>query len=278
MNPIDSIRMAIRERFAEDVTVPADLGGLKGVAQIVRHRVCRSYSDRPVEPELVRLLCACALSAPSKSDLQQRDIVIVRDSEIRRGIADLLPHMPWVGAAPVFLVFCLNGRRLVRLAHLHGRPFPNDHLDLFFNATGDAAIALTSCLYAAEAIGMGGCPISEVRNHAAKISAWLGLPERVVPFAGLCLGWPADEGRIAPRLPLALTIHEDRYADEPFADRIAAHDARCEAMQVYSKQRDLERWGEAQHYGWSEDKTRQYAEPHRADFGAFVRAKGFSLE
>jgi len=42
MNPIDSIRMAIWERFAEDVTVPADLGGLEGVAQIVRHRVCRS--------------------------------------------------------------------------------------------------------------------------------------------------------------------------------------------------------------------------------------------
>jgi len=31
-------------------------------------------------------------------------------------------------------------------------------------------------------------------------------------------------------------------------------------------------------YGWSEDKPRQYAEPLRADFGAFVRVKGFRLE
>ena len=38
------------------------------------------------------------------------------------------------------------------------------------------------------------------------------------------------------------------------------------------------RWGEAACYGWSEDKARQYAEPLRADFGAFVRAKGFRLE
>jgi len=29
---------------------------------------------------------------------------------------------------------------------------------------------------------------------------------------------------------------------------------------------------------WSEDKARQYAEPQRADFGAFVRAKGFCLD
>lgn len=83
---------------------------------------------------------------------------------------------------------------------------------------------------------------------------------------------------MAPRLPLSLTVHEDRYREEPFAEPIAALDARCEALRAYPKQRSVERWGEAPHYGWSEDKTRQYAEPHRADFGGFVRAKGFSLE
>ena len=41
---------------------------------------------------------------------------------------------------------------------------------------------------------------------------------------------------------------------------------------------DPARWGEARVYGWSEDKARQYAVPLRADFGAFVRAKGFNLD
>jgi nitroreductase/FMN reductase [NAD(P)H] len=31
-------------------------------------------------------------------------------------------------------------------------------------------------------------------------------------------------------------------------------------------------------YGWSEDKARQYAVPERADFGAYVRARGFRLD
>jgi len=31
-------------------------------------------------------------------------------------------------------------------------------------------------------------------------------------------------------------------------------------------------------YGWSEDKARQYGVPQRADFGAFVRSKGFGLD
>ena len=90
--------------------------------------------------------------------------------------------MPWIGEAPAILVFCANDRRLPRIAELRQKPLPNDHLDLFFNAVGDAAIALATCMRAAEAVGLGCCPISEVRNQAALVSAWLNLPERVIPF------------------------------------------------------------------------------------------------
>jgi nitroreductase len=141
------------ERFGEDVAVDPALDGLDELLRIAAHWVHRCYSDRPVDPALVRLLCACALSAPSKSDLQQRDIVVVSDSDLRRRIAALLPHMPWVGEAPAFLVFCANGRRLPRIARLRDKPFPNDHLDLLFNAVGDAAIALATAMRAARRSG-----------------------------------------------------------------------------------------------------------------------------
>ncbi len=49
-------------------------------------------------------------------------------------------------------------------------------------------------------------------------------------------------------------------------------------MQAYARPRNPGRWGEAAFYGWSEDKARQYAVPTRADFGAFVRSKGFRLD
>jgi nitroreductase/FMN reductase [NAD(P)H] len=272
------LKDALRERFGEDVAVPADVPGLDRLAAVAARGTCRLYADRPVEPDLVRLLCACALAAPSKSDLQQRDIVVVRDPALRRRIADLLPHMPWIGAAPAFLVVCLNANRLPRLAAMRGKPFPNDHLDLFFNAAGDAAIALGALVQAAETVGLGTCPISEIRNHAAIVCSLLGLPERVVPFAGLCLGWPAAPAPISPRLPLTLTLHEDRHGGEPLAERIEAYDRRREALRPYAAQRSPERWGRAEPYGWSEDKARQYADPHRADFGALVRAKGFRLD
>ena len=83
-----------------------------------------------------------------------------------------------------------------------GKPFPNDHLDLFFNATVDAAIVMATFMHAADAVGLGCCPISMIRNHAAAVSELAGLPEKVVPIAGMTVGWPAEEGVISPRLPL----------------------------------------------------------------------------
>lgn len=272
------IQRALERRFGETIGVPNDIAPLTELAAIASRRVHRTYSDRPVNDELVRLLCACALSAPSKSDLQQRDIVVIGDPQMRATIAALLPHMPWVAAAPVFLVFCANARRVRQVSHLRGKPFPNDHMDLFFNAVGDAAIALATCLIAAESIGLGACPISEIRNHAAQIDRMLQLPEQVIPFAGLCLGWPAAEDKLSPRLPLALTVHHDRYREPPLDPTLREYDRRREALQPYEKQHQPERWGIAEEYGWSEQKARQYAVPQRVDFGAYVRAKGFSLE
>lgn len=273
-----SIQAALSERFGEQLDVDPALPGLDELSRIAARRVHRRYLAREVTPGLLRLLCACALSAPSKSDLQQGDILIIREKAKRHAIAGLLPEMPWLPDAPVFLVFLANGRRLPQIAQMRGKPFPNDHLDLFFNATVDAAIVLATFLRAAEAVGLGCCPISLIRDHARVISEMLALPDKVVPIAGMCVGWPAEVSGITARLPLGLTLHEERFDEGDLAAQIETYDRRRAGLRPYRNQREPERFGRAEFYGWSEDKARQYATPQRADFGAFVRAKGFRLD
>jgi nitroreductase/FMN reductase [NAD(P)H] len=268
----------LAERFGLSIPVDSDLQGLGELIRIAGHRVHRRFLPQAVEPDLLRLLCACALSAPSKSDLQQADILIVRDKDKQRAIAALITDMPWIADAPAFLVFLANGRRLPEIAKLRGKPFPNDHLDLFFNASVDSGLVLATFLRAAGAVGLGCCPISAIRDHARVVSEMLALPERVIPVAGLCVGWPAERGHITPRLGLEATVHEDRCTSEGLAQQIDDYDRRREGQRPYARQRSPERWGKAASYGWSEDKARQYAEPLRADFGAFVRARGFRLD
>ena len=275
---IGRLKAALSERFGESFPVPEGLAGLDELAHIAAHRVCRRYQPRDVSPDLLRLLCAAALSAPTKSDLQQGDILIVRDKAKREAICRLLPEMPWLMDAPVFLVFLANGRRVPQIAAMRGTPFPNDHLDLFFNATVDAAIVLANFVRAAEAVGLGCCPISVIRDHAATVSEMLALPDKVVPVAGMGLGWPAEDGAISPRLPLDVTVHEETFSEDGLAAHIDAYDQRRAAIRPYRRQREPERFGAAPFYGWSEDKARQYAKPQRTDFGVFVRGKGFKLD
>jgi len=273
---ITAIRDALNRRFGEAIAVDEKLAGLDALARIAGRRVQRRYTDQPVDPALLRLLCACALSAPSKSDLQQADIVIVGKSH-QQAIADLIPDQPFIRVAPAFLVFLANGRRLPEISRMRGKPFPNDHLDQFFNTAVDAGIVLATFMAAADAVGLGTCPISVIRDHSARVSEMLKLPQRVIPVAGMCVGWPSEAGHISPRLGLDSTIHDGVYEEGKLADRIDAYDRRRAAIHPY-KPRDPARWGEAAFYGWSEDKARQYGVPQRADFGAFVRRKGFKLD
>jgi nitroreductase/FMN reductase [NAD(P)H] len=275
---LDRLLTVLRARFGSAPSLSEAPKSVDVLADMANRRVMRRYLDKAVDPALLETLCAVALSAPSKSDLQQADIVIVSDKGQREKLEALLPDNPWVKAAPVFLVFCGNNRRHRLLFEWRGQPFVNDYLDPFFNAAIDAGIVLATFIAAADRVGLGTCPISAIRNHAAKVSDILTLPQHVFPVAALGAGWPSFEGVMSLRLGLDVTLHHDRYDESGLADKIAAYDRRRQAVQPYRTQRYTDRFGESADYGWSEDKARQYSVPERADFGAFVRAKGFNLD
>jgi nitroreductase/FMN reductase [NAD(P)H] len=238
----------------------------------------RHYTDKPVTDDLLAVLLACAQSAPTKSDLQQYSIVVVKDPAVREALVGLGSGMEWAPKAPAFLVFCADVRRIRRLAEIRGHTYQNDNLDTFMNGVVDAALAMQSFITAAESIGLGTCPISQIRNHAIQVSDVLGLPQHVFPVAGLGIGWPSFEGVMSPRLGLDVSIHRDRYDETGLREKVAAYDRRRNETQPYKTQRFVDKFGEDPAYGWAEDKARQYSVQERADFGAFVRARGFKLD
>jgi nitroreductase len=272
-DPAAALRAVLAERFGEAVEVPADLRGAHALLRLASRTSHRAWTAEPVSPALVRLLAACALAAPSKSYLQQADVVDVRDPARRAAIHALVPGMPWMADAPALLVFCANGRRFRRVFERRDRPFANDHLDGFFNATVDASLVMMGFIDAADAAGLATCPISMIRNHPARLAAILELPPRVAPVAGLCLGWPAQARRPNPRLGLEATFHVDRIgepdddaATDAFDRRYVA--ARAAVMPPSAPPGRL----------WSDERADQYAAAQRADWGAFVRASGFNLD
>jgi nitroreductase len=270
-----------RARFGDADEFPGEVPEIPWLRQVLLRRAHRRYGPREVPEGLLRLLLGAAFSASSKSDFQQASVVRVAERGRRDRLAALVPDMPWIGAAPVFLVFCGDARRLERLGELRGHTQDNGRLEGFFNAAVDAALVMQSFILAAEAAGLGCCPISVIRNHAGAVAEILELPDKVFPVAGLCLGYPAGEGHISMRLPLAVTLHTDRYNDTALAEEIANYDRRRAARFATPReqQRAPEIFGYVEFYGWSEDKARQAAaQPEGRGFAPHLRARGFSLD
>ncbi len=278
----DKIYKLLEERFGP--TSPASMSGdLPESWKLIAGRgSCRHFTEELVSDALLETLCALAMCSPSKSDLQQRDIILIEDTDLRKALNDLLTSGPlaqeWIAKAPHLLVFCGNNKRQRQIHDWRGKPFVNDHLDALFNPAVDAGIALAGFMQAAEAAGLGCCPISAIRNEAQAVSDLLALPDYVFPVAGLALGWPKFPPRVTMRLPMSATLHRDRFDDSDVQSHIERYDSDRNSHRPLGAQRDVDTYGEMTDYGWSEDKARQYTKPERAGFGAFIKNKGFKLD
>lgn len=270
----------IEDRFGLATEDGRDMPAEGELAAILRHRSHRRFKPDPVPEELLRVVLAGAFSAPAKSDLQQCSVIVVKDPAVRARMNELVASQDWVPGAPSLLVFCGDNRRIRRMSEASGKPYPNGHLDSFLNCAVDAGIVLATFIRAAEAVGLGCCPISVIRDRIEEVSELLGLPDNVFPLAGMGLGWPAREGWVSLRLPPAVTVHMDRYDDSDMLAEVEGYDRRRDARfsTPPEKQRLTKEYGVAAFYGWSEDKVRQYATPQRKQLARFLTDKGFGLD
>ena len=249
------------------------------ITGLLSHRVCRAFEDRELDAELLNLLLACAQSAPTKSNLQQYSIIVVREKAKQKAITDLIPSMPWIADAPVFLAFLGDVRRIRRLADLRGHDYANNNADTFMNAAVDAALAMQMFIIAAESVGLGCCPISYVRNRIEDYAAILELPNGVFPIAGLPVGWPARNGYVSMRLPQDVIVHHERYDDGSLDADVTAYDDRNHDRFPLpaEKQRHVDKYGVMEKCTWSENVTRQLSLPERNGFADWLKSRGIDL-
>ena len=249
------------------------------IAPLLDRRVVRRYRDEPVPDSLLDALLDAAQSAPAKSDLQQYSVVVMRDAARIKQIADWIGTMDWIASAPVFLVWCGDMRRGQLLCDMHAMPHANNNLDTFLNTAVDCTLAMGQFMVAADAVGLGTCPISYVRSHIEKVTPLLGLPSGVYPLAGLTLGWPVFRRPVSMRLPPSVVVHRERYDDTAMESEIRAYDERRRAREPVAaaslKNNDV--YPPRDGVGWSENVARQLSVPERFGFAAYLKTRGFEL-
>lgn len=186
------------------------------IQTILNHRSIRSYEDRPLTDEQIRVIVQSAQAAATSSFVQAYSIIGIKDPSKKEKLAELSGNQAYVSKNGHFFVFCLDLHRLELAGQMEGLTGEDaiealTSTEMFMVAVIDATLAAQNAALAAESMELGVCYIGGIRNHLDQVSELLKTPNRVVPLFGLCVGHPSGYSDQKPRLPHMNVYHEEEY-------------------------------------------------------------------
>lgn len=212
---------------------------------MTNHKSIRKYKDTPVAEADLKKILKAATHGPSSVNGQQFSIIVVKDAEKKKKIAELTGGQKWIEQAPVFLVFVADFYRIGKSLEEKGLPFGNmASLEATMVGSVDCGIAFSNAMNTAESMGYGIVPIGAIRREPFEMIKLLKLPKYVYPVVGMCLGLPDESPMLKPRFPQSVMIHEEVYNP----DVMAALNNYNKIVKKYMEKRtmgaDVREWGE----------------------------------
>jgi len=142
-------------------------------------------------------------------------------------------------------------------------------IDTVIVGAHEVGISLEAATVAAESLGLGTVPIGDVRKNPQEIIRELQLPKYVFPMLGLCIGHPAENPGLKPRMQKELVCFEERYN----SDLTAKLDTYDEAYSKYL----LERPWNNRVGNWTDLAADFYLHPfHYGNVAETLAEQGFS--
>jgi nitroreductase len=173
-----------------------DDGIRDGLAAILTRRSIRRYEPRPVENEIVERLLRAAMSAPSAGNEQPWHFVVLRDRAMLDSVPEVHPHSRMLKEVSVAIVVC-------------GDPAVEIHPGYWVL---DCAAATENILIAATALGLGTVWLGVFprEDRVRGVRDLLGIPEHIIPFSIVPVGYAAESKPPAERYSEA-RVHEGRW-------------------------------------------------------------------
>jgi len=180
--------------MSDDLMSPeAVLALLKG------RRSIRRYRPDPVPDEMIEQLLEAGQWAPSASNRQPWQFIVVRDEAILKQVAQHAAYyfIRWahVEEAPLLIVLCGDARNRIYRQFLHE----------------DIGLAGSQIMLQAHALGLGTCWIGGLDRKA--IADVLKVPEHIDIVGLLTVGFPAEDPEPPARKPLGEIVHYDVYGN-----------------------------------------------------------------
>ncbi|WP_373777605.1 oxygen-insensitive NADPH nitroreductase [Glaesserella sp.] len=227
---------------------------------ILSHRSIRKFTSQPISSEILSSLIDAGRRASTSNNLQCVSIIRVTDQKIRECLRDA-SGMTYITECAEFLLFCIDFNK-------HKQLSPGAQIDwaeVSIIGAVDSGIMAQNVLLAAESLGLGGVFIGALRNNIQTVSDVLNLPESVIPLVGICLGYPAQDPLLKPRLPQALMCYENGYTPLDY-DELAKYNQELTAY--YEKRAGLR-------LNWQDNIKKVLNAPVRPHILGYFQQQGF---
>lgn len=189
------------------------------------HRSIRSFLDKEVDDTVIDEILKSAQAMPNSINGQQTSVIVIRDKEVKKKIAELTGNQTWIEDAPVFLLFLIDFYKTKLAAEKNGLTQAiHESVEGTMVGTFDAGLQMGASIISAESMGLGIVPIGGVRKSPKELIELLKLPEYTFPAVGLALGYPKDHSHKKPRLPFDTFKHEEFYHADGLKESIDQYD------------------------------------------------------
>ena len=235
------------------------------------HRSIRKFTDEQVADDMIHEIIRCGQAASTSTNLQATTVIRVRKAETRSEIARVAKDQKYVTTAGAFLVFCADLNRPRQACEMQGGEFITGMTEHFIIATVDVALFAQNCAIAAESSGLGICYIGGIRNDPDRVSVLLDLPDQVYPVFGFCIGYPAQDPEIKPRLPLSVVVKEERYHNSDDTADILDYDKQ---LSNYYRTRT----GGTKDSSWTQEMKALVGKESRPHMRGFLKYRGFTMK
>ncbi|MDX1354327.1 oxygen-insensitive NADPH nitroreductase [Vreelandella venusta] len=233
------------------------------------HRSIREFEEREIPPELLIELIRTGQAAATSSHIQAYSIIHVTDKHLRDQLVELTGGQKYVASSSDFLVFCADMKRPLEAARSTGENVVSGMTEQLLVATVDVSLVAQNIAIAAESEGLGICYIGGIRNNPQAVSELLSLPHHVYPVFGMCIGYPAQDPDIKPRLPVEAIVKKNRYSDD--SEHVNAFNL---TMHHYYQTRK----GGNKVSDWSQSLAPLFNQKLRSHMQEFLIDKGFEMK
>ncbi len=169
---------------------------MDALTMIFTRRSVRLYKSKPVAREVVHDILRAAMSAPSAGNERPWHFIVLTDRAILDEIPKFHPYSAMLKQAHAAILVC-------------GDPTLEKHKGYWVL---DCAAASQNILLSAHAKGLGSvwCGVYPTEDRVRNLRNLLKLPEHIVPFSLLPIGFPEETKEAQDRYD-ASRVHENSW-------------------------------------------------------------------